>query len=119
MNDAVTRFARDLLDAGIGTREREVLALLYGRALTAGSPMAWTRFYRALFSALRLRALTSSTPTWQSRFAVESLLRILEDDLGSALFGREATDRLRAALHRPLEMWRPTTAGVLQLASFR
>ncbi|MBV8498381.1 MAG: hypothetical protein JO003_03910 [Candidatus Eremiobacteraeota bacterium] len=117
--DAVARFARDLFEAGVGRRERAVLALRYDRALTEGSRVAWTRFYRALFSALSLLARKHRAPTWQSRFAIGSLLRILEDDLGSALYDREFTDGLRTALQPPLYLRPRATAGVVQLASFR
>jgi hypothetical protein len=97
MNGAVARFAADLLDAGVATRERAVLALLYDRALLTGSATAWTRFYRALFTALRPLAheppASVSTAT-----AIESLLRIVEDDLGARLFDADELRRLRGRL---------------------
>jgi hypothetical protein len=96
MNDAVWRFARDCTDAGMGARQRAVLALIYDRALAAGSAASWTRLYRALFSALRL--LARSAPAGQLAPAIESLLRILEDDLGVKLFGLLALRRLRGSL---------------------
>ncbi|MBV8066631.1 MAG: hypothetical protein JO113_01540 [Candidatus Eremiobacteraeota bacterium] len=102
MNDAVTRFAGDLFDAGIETRRRAVLTLLYDRALNARSPESWRRFYHALFSALRRFSHQASAPTWRSHFALRSLLRILEDDLGSVLFGTGAASRLRASIDVPL-----------------
>jgi hypothetical protein len=98
MNDAVTHLAGDLFDAGIEPRRRSVLMLLYDRALNARSPESWRRFYQALFSALRRLANRSSAPTWRSYFALRSLLRILEDDLGSVLFSARAAARLRASL---------------------
>ena len=82
MNDTVWRFARDLSDAGVGMRQRGVLALFYDRALSAQSGAAWARLYRTLFSALRLLSLESHAPTVHTPAAIESLLRILEDDLG-------------------------------------
>jgi hypothetical protein len=100
MNDEVTRLAGDLFDAGIEPRRRVVLTLLYDRALNARSPESWRRFYRALFTALRRLSHQGSAPTWRSHFALRSLLRIIEDDLGSVLFGSGATNRLRASLVR-------------------
>lgn len=98
MNDAVWRFARDLSDAGVGVRRRAVLALLYERALTAQSDAAWARLYRTLFYALRLISPALPVPAVRSPAAVESLLRVVEDDLGSTLFGARALNRLRASL---------------------
>lgn len=102
MNDAVWRFARDLADAGMNAGQRGVLALIYDRALAARSAASWTRLYRALFSALRL--LARSTPAGSFAPAVESLLHIVEDDLGLRLFGPLALYRLRASfrLGKPL-----------------
>jgi len=94
MNDAVWRFARDLSDAGMSARQRAVLALLYERALTSGSAASWERLYRALFSALRRLAHEPSAFTRQSLAAVDSLLRIVQDDLGSRLFGATALSQL-------------------------
>lgn len=96
MSQAVWRFARDLADAGINAGQRAVLALIYDRALTARSAAAWTRLYRALFSALRL--LAHSTPATRFAPAIESLLHIVEDDFGVELFGPLALHRLRASL---------------------
>jgi hypothetical protein len=115
MNEALQSLVRDLFDAGIETRQRAVLALLYDRALTSGVGESWTRFYRALFSALRQLSLKASAPTGKSQFAIESLLSILEDDLGSMLFGAEATQRLRASLERSLYFPLPVRTGVVQL----
>lgn len=112
MNDAVTRLAGDLFDAGIEPRRRAVLTLLYDRALHARSPESWRRFYRALFSALRRLSHEASAPTWRSHFALRSLLRILEDDLGSVLFSAGATSRLRASLDSPLYFQPPILGAV-------
>jgi hypothetical protein len=96
VNDAVWRFARDLADAGMSAGQRAVLALIYDRALTAGSAASWTRLYRVLFSALRL--LARSAPAGPFTPALESVLRIVEDDFGLKLFGPLALRRLRASL---------------------
>jgi hypothetical protein len=98
MNDPVWRLSADLLRAGICLRRRAVLALLYDRALTENSATSWTRLYRAIFSALLTLSRDSTGPAWRSSASVELLLRIVEDDLGSQLFGAQATRRLRARL---------------------
>jgi hypothetical protein len=102
VSDAVWRFVRDLSVAGMGTRQRAALALIYERALTVGSAASWQRFYRALFSALRLLSHDRAALAPQASDAVESLLRIVEDDFGSRLFGAQALSRLRASLNSSL-----------------
>lgn len=116
MNDAISHFSTELLDAGITTRRRALLVLLYHRALTAPSPASWARLYRTLFSALHLLAQETPAPTWRSHAAVEALLRVVEDDLGSLLFGTEALIRLRASLAR-FAPARPRSAFAWNLAS--
>jgi hypothetical protein len=98
MNDPVWSLSADLFHAGICLRRRAVLALLYDRALTENSAASWTRLYRAIFSALLTLSRDSTAPAWQSSAAVESLLRIVEDDLGLQLFGAQAAERLRARI---------------------
>jgi hypothetical protein len=98
MNDPVWHLSADLFHAGISLRRRAVLALLYDRALTENSAASWTRLYRAIFSALLALSLDSTEPAWRSPAAVESLLRIVEDDLGLQLFGMQAAKRLRARI---------------------
>lgn len=97
MNEAIAHFENDLSQAGVETRGVATLALLYRDALLSASDRAWNRLYRATFSTLR--ALARRQPARiLSRTALESLLRLLEDDLGSALFGTPAVSRLRASL---------------------
>jgi hypothetical protein len=112
MNDTIQRFGRDLLEAGVVMRQRAVLMLLYDRALSAGLPASWARLYRTLFSALRLLAEKRPDAVKGSRLAIDSLLRILEDDFGAALFGAEATRRLRWSLERQRPRRRTTITGV-------
>lgn len=92
MTDATERLTQDLHDAGIALDEVRRVTRLYDRALGRASNVDWERLYRATFSALRR---TDSTAP-HSRSAVESLLRLLEDDFGTALFGTEAVAILRA-----------------------
>lgn len=94
MNGATERFAQDLYDAGIAPHDIRRVARLYDRALTRAAKVDWERLYRATFFALRRTG--SAAP--RSRHAVESLLRLLEDDLGAALLEAEAVSRLRLHL---------------------
>jgi hypothetical protein len=100
VNGAIARFVDDLLDAGICTRRRAVLTLLYDRSLMAGSTASWRRLYRAIFAALQQLSEEPPAPTPRSFAAQASLLRIVEDDLGSEIFGVAAVGRLRAVLVR-------------------
>jgi hypothetical protein len=113
VNDPIQRFDHELLEAGVVVRQRAVLMLLYEHALSAGSPASWARLYRTLFSALRLLAEKRPDPVKGSRLAIDSLLRILEDDFGAALFGPEATRSLRWSLERRHPRERLTIAGVV------
>lgn len=97
MNEAIAHFEDDLSHAGVGARGIATLVSLYRDALRDASERAWSRLYRAMFSSLRELARRPSARI-QSRAALESLLRLLEDDLGLALFGAPAVRRLRASL---------------------
>lgn len=97
MNEAIAHFEDDLSLAGVGARGIATLVSLYRDALLDASDRAWSRLYRAMFSSLRALARRPSARI-QSRAALESLLRLLEDDLGLALFGAPAVSRLRASL---------------------
>jgi hypothetical protein len=90
VNDAVMNFARDLRDAGASESDIRELVCLYDRALTNPSESAWEQFYRATFAVAR-RTLGQAVP--QLREAVASIVRLLEDDLGTALFGGRIAGR--------------------------
>ena len=89
MTDPVGRLAFDLREAGI--HDGEIVAL-YDRAIAQPAPDAWERFYRAVFRALSLLEQPRSFA------AVESLLRLVEDDFGFELFGEVALRRLRMTM---------------------
>jgi len=92
VNDATERLTQDLRDAGIAPDEVRRVTRLYDRALSRAATVDWERLYRATFFALRRTDATAP----HSRGAVESLIRLLEDDLGAALFGTEAVAVLRS-----------------------
>ncbi len=96
MNEAIAHFENDLSQAGMDARAIATLTSLYRDALLEASGRAWSRLYRATFSTLR--ALARRPSRRQSHAAIESLLRLLEDDLGMALFGASAVRRLRGSL---------------------
>jgi hypothetical protein len=98
MNEAIAHFEDDLAQAGIGAHAIATLASLYRDALLDGSDRGWSRLYRATFSTLRALARRPPRRIQQSRISIESLLRLLEDDLGTALFGAPALSRLRVSL---------------------
>jgi hypothetical protein len=92
---AAARFADDLRNAGAGSFETARVSELYDRALHERSERQWRRFYRATFFALHRLAREGRA---HSARAAEPLLRLLEDDLGSTLFGTEAVAQLRSIL---------------------
>jgi hypothetical protein len=98
MNEVIAHFENDLLQAGIGARAVAMLGFLYREALLDTSERAWSRLYRAAFSTSRALARRPPSGIAQSHRATESLLRLLEDDLGMALFGAAAVSRLRVSL---------------------
>jgi hypothetical protein len=94
------RFARDLRDAGASESDISDLSRLYDRALTNPSDSSWEQFYRATF-AVACRTLGQAVP--RSMEAVASIVRLLEDDLGTALFGAVSLDDIaRQAPAQPL-----------------
>lgn len=97
VNEAIAHFEHDLAQAGVETRGIATLVALYRSALVDASERAWNRLYRAIFSSLRALSRRSSARI-QSRSALESVLRLVEDDFGFALFGAPAVSRLRASL---------------------
>jgi hypothetical protein len=97
VNQAIAHFEDDLAQAGVETRGIAALVALYRDALMDASERAWNRLYRAIFSSLRALSRRPSARI-KSRGALESLLRLVEDDFGFALFGAQAVSRLRALL---------------------
>jgi hypothetical protein len=95
MNEAVRHLRDDLVWSGVDKDRTDEVSLLYANALTRGSREVWHEFYRAVLHALEALA---TRPEARGRVeARESLLRIIEDDLGSTLFG-DAAARLRERL---------------------
>lgn len=95
MNDLIEHFAGDLRACGVDEIGIVRTTELYDRALVTGSDFAWRRFYRATFVALK-RGAQRVFP--RSLAAVESLLRLLDDDLGRTLFDARTIEQLGARL---------------------
>lgn len=95
MNDVIERFAGDLRACRVDEVDVERTMRLYDRALVSGSDVTWRQFYRATFCALKRSA---ERVVARRVFAVESLLRLLGDDLGAALFEAGTIAQLGARL---------------------
>jgi len=96
LNEAVRDLCEDLVESGIDDDRIADITALYADALKHRTQEVWTAFYTAVFQALR--ALAARPQPFSRRPARESLLRIVEDDLGCALFG-DAVAELRERLH--------------------
>ena len=82
----------DLIQSGIAPADERELCLAYQAALRDGSDFLWEQFYRTLFAALSDLLGTSRI---RRRPGLESLLLIVEDDLGLRLFGAPALAQMR------------------------
>jgi|GEM_PF-4993443 hypothetical protein len=101
LNEAVRNLCDDLFGSGIEDERIANITALYAEALKRRTSEVWTAFYDAMFHALW--ALAARPQAFSQREARESLLRIVEDDLGSALFGNavaELRDQLNLRYER-------------------
>jgi hypothetical protein len=82
---------RDLLDCGIPYGQVQPLAIRYVRALETNSHLDWIELYVGVFATLRrsLNYTRSADPS-----ALERILQLINDDLGSELFSPEARAEL-------------------------
>lgn len=86
----------DLIGCGVPASEAAALADRYSRALETGSHADWIELYVGIFATVR-RCLDNGSPP--SRPALERVLLLLNDDLGTQLFDDDA--RAELALRRP------------------
>jgi hypothetical protein len=84
----------DLIGCGVPAPEATALADRYARALETGSHADWIELYVGIFATVR-RSLDNGAP--RSRPAFERVLLLLNDDLGSELFDKEARVELADA----------------------
>ena len=102
LNEAVRHLCEDLFGSGIDDQQIADITALYADALKRQTRDVWMAFYDAMFQALR--ALAARHQGFSQREARESLLRIVEDDLGRTLFGnavQELRDQLNLRYERP------------------
>jgi hypothetical protein len=93
---AVESFERDLLDCGVPFGDVWLVRRRYIRALETGSHFEWIELYVGIFATLNRGMHT----THRARpDAAERLLQLINDDLGSDLFDREARAHLALALN--------------------
>jgi hypothetical protein len=88
---------RDLLDCGVPIGDVRTLVNRYSRALETGAYVDWIELYVGIFATLmrssnRTRVADSS--------AARRLLVLLDDDLGSKIFDRDARSELAQVLDR-------------------
>jgi hypothetical protein len=96
VNEPLHHLCEDLFDSGIDDERIAEITALYADALKRRTSEVWMAFYDAMFQALR--ALAVRPAGFSQREARESLLRIVEDDLGRTLFGN-AVSELRDQLN--------------------
>jgi hypothetical protein len=88
---------RDLLDCGVPIGDVRTLVNRYARALESGACVDWIELYVGIFATLmrdshRTRVADSA--------AAHRLLLLLDDDLGSKIFDRDARAELAQVLDR-------------------
>lgn len=96
--NAVQRFESDLAACGMPRELSGLVCNRYARALETGAPAEWERFYQRLFFAMS--ELATQPECSGNCMAFETVMRILEDDLGWELFGERRLGRLRSAFAR-------------------
>ena len=83
----------DLRRSGVDLHAREQTCSAYAQALTDCSSRCWEHFYRTLYHALQAAQVPAGFEE-----AAQSLLSILEDDLGVQLFDTQQLQGLRMKL---------------------
>ena len=94
---SVESFERDVLDCGVPQEEVRRLGDRYTRALETGRYVDWIELYVGTFATLLQRA---NSTKFAERGATERLMRLMDDDLGSKIFDRDARAELMLALDR-------------------
>jgi hypothetical protein len=85
----------DLLACGVPIGEARLLTNRYARALETGAYVDWIELYVGIFATL-MRSANRTRVADES--AVSRLLLLLDDDLGSKIFDREARAELAFVL---------------------
>lgn len=100
-NEAVLHLRSDLVESGMRAYDVAVVERSYERALRAPSEQAWQRFYEEVLAALLHLSGKRRRLDKRTRRATESLLRLIDDDLGSALVDPAVAVQLRRTLIAP------------------
>jgi hypothetical protein len=87
---------RDLLDCGVPIGDVRTLMQRYARALESGAYVDWIELYVGIFATL---VRNSNRTRVADSAAAHRLLLLLEDDLGSKMFDREAHRELASILN--------------------
>lgn len=87
----------DLLDCGVPIGDVRLLMNRYARALETGAYVDWIEVYVGVFATLMR---SSNRTRVADASASDRMLLLLDDDLGSKIFDRDARDELALALHR-------------------
>jgi hypothetical protein len=93
---------RDLLDCGVPSLEVHPLGDRYARALETRSHIDWIELYICIFATLRRSMHRTRMASAQ---ALNRVLLLINDDLGSQLFEEEARRELAhagGAVSRPM-----------------
>ena len=89
--NAIERFEEDLQGSGVAVDEVKTLGLAYLRSIVRGSRADWVELYVGVFAAVSRGVRESAAVDPE---AVERMLLLLDDDLGSQLFALEARSDL-------------------------
>jgi hypothetical protein len=90
----IEAFERDLLDCGVPFAEVHALGNRYARAMETRSHVDWIELYVGIFATLRRNVNQTRSADAD---ALERMLLIVNDDLGSQLFEEDARAELAYA----------------------
>lgn len=94
---SVEAFESDVLNCGVPADEVRRLGDRYTRALETGGYLEWIELYVGTFATLLQRSNSTKSA---DRGASQRLMRLIDDDLGSKIFDRDARAELMLALDR-------------------
>jgi hypothetical protein len=103
MNQALESLLTDLIAAGVALHDAREVRRVYADALSRKDHAYWVAFYRAVYAALHRMRADARRPEPERRVAARaSLLLLVEDDLGAALFSQSEIADLRSPRESPV-----------------
>jgi hypothetical protein len=93
--NAIEALEQDLRDCGVESQQTRAIGARYARALGSGAFVDWIELYVGVFATLS-RGAHKARPSKAE--AVERVLLLVNDDLGSQLFDAGARTQLACAL---------------------